>query len=67
MEVKKGDNTTKIPGLAIITGIVTVGVIVDSICRTVEKRRKQFRRRGDLDYGVSSLFYCQVRNGGNNV
>lgn len=40
MEVKKGDNITKIPGWVIAAGIATVGAIVADICRTVEKTHK---------------------------
>ena len=40
MEVKKGDNITKIPGWVIAAGIATVGAIVADICRTIEKKSK---------------------------
>lgn len=40
MEVKKGDNTTKIPGWVIAAGIATVGAIVADICNVIGKKRQ---------------------------
>ena len=41
MEVKKGENTIKIPGWVIAAGIVTVGTIVADICKTISQKQKQ--------------------------
>lgn len=40
MEVKKGENTYNIPGLVVMAGIVTLGVIVSDICETIGQKRK---------------------------
>lgn len=40
MEVKKGENTTKIPGLVLVAGIITIGAVITDICRTIEKTHK---------------------------
>ena len=45
MEVKKGENTYSIPGLVVMAGIVTLGVIVSDICETIGQKRKQFQSK----------------------
>ena len=56
MEVKKGENTYNIPGLVVMAGIVTLGVIVSDICETIVQKRKQFQSKGLDRNGWASYF-----------
>ena len=40
MEVKKGEKTYNIPGLVVMAGIVTLGIIVSDIWETIGQKRK---------------------------
>lgn len=39
MEVKRGNDTVKIPAWVLVAGVATIGTIVTDICRTVAGKK----------------------------